>query len=381
MMVMENKQLYQQFRRTVEKSAWFMIFLIFIIESIVAVITIQEGLIEGNDSPLSYTLSYVVLPTLINMECAAIFHYVEYKTKFSERVKNIFLIVVFDTLCLTTALVNNALHMISLSFLLPVFLSALFGNKKMTRFTFVMAFISYLITMVNGIYYTTLKEPMVYLDYIAGIVLLCAGYMVARSIIIYEQKNNRTLKEYNQRQEEMIEEMKKDSLTKLYNHNTFYETLNEQIKKGRAEQKTVSLSILDIDNFKRVNDTYGHVMGDKVLIRLSQLMKKYETESMIMARYGGEEFCILFYDLLVSEAYATLEAMRLEFSHIIFHDIDDARVTFSAGLVELVELSDNATALVEKADTAMYVAKREGKNKVIIYEEEKKYRENNIKIG
>lgn len=370
---MENKQLYQQFRRTVEKSAWFMIFLIFLIESIVAGVTIHYGWIEGNDSSLSYCLTYVVLPTLINMECAAIFHYVEYKTKFKEQVKNIFLIIVFNTLCLTTSLVHNALHMICLSFLLPVFLSALFGNKKMTRFTFIMAFFSYLIAMINGIYYTSNKVPMVYLDYFAGIVLLCAGYMVARSVIIYEQKNNKTLKEYNRRQEEMIEEMKKDSLTKLYNHNTFYEALNEKIRIGREEQKTVLLSILDIDNFKRVNDTYGHVMGDKVLIRLSELMRKYENDHMQMARYGGEEFCILFYDISVSEAFTTLEAMRLEFSHIVFHEIDDTRVTFSAGLVELKEASDNGTALVEKADIAMYVAKREGKNKIVIYEDHEKH--------
>lgn len=87
---MESQRLYQQFRRTVEKSAWILILLIFIIEVIVAVLMINEQLLDVNQTPLEYSLSYVVLPTLINMECAAVYHYIEFKTTFSESKKIIF---------------------------------------------------------------------------------------------------------------------------------------------------------------------------------------------------------------------------------------------------------------------------------------------------
>lgn len=366
---MESLTLYQQFRRTVEKSAWLMIFLIFIIEAFVAVLIINQQMLDKNQTPLEYSLSYVVLPTMVNMECAALYHYIEFKTSFSENIKNYFLILVFNTFCLSTSLVHNALPLISLSFVLPVFLSAVFGNKHMTDRTFFMSFISYLLSAVVGVYYTDHINMMVYLNYIAGMILMCGGYLIAKNIIIYQKKNHDALLAYNKRQKEMIEELKKDSLTQLYNHNTFYNELNEQILNSRKNQTPLVLAIIDIDNFKRVNDTYGHVNGDDVLISLSQLMKKYEQNNMILARYGGEEFCILFMDTTIQEAYRIMENMRLQFSHIEFPQMPSTRITFSGGLVALTSNTDNAVSLVEKADCAMYQAKRDGKNKITVYDE------------
>lgn len=100
-------------------------------------------------------------------------------------------------------------------------------------------------------------------------------------------------------------------------------------------------------------------------------MKTYQTDEMILARYGGEEFCIVFIGIEIKEAYAILEEMRLKFSELIFHDIGDAKITFSAGLVEFCDDADNGTALVEKADQAMYEAKNAGKNKIVLYQSKK----------
>lgn len=366
---MESQKLYQQFRRTVEKSAWLLIFLIFIIEAIVAVLMINENLLDVNQTPLEYSLSYVVLPTMINMECAALYHYIEFKTSISESKKNYFLILVFNTFCLSTSLVHNALPLISLSFILPIFLSAIFGNKKMTDRSFWMSFSSYLISSVVGIYYTQHINTIVYLNYTAGAILMCAGYLIAKNTIIYQKKNHDVLVSYNERQKIMIEELKKDSLTQLYNHNTFYNVLNEQIEKARDTHQPLVLAIIDIDNFKHVNDTFGHVNGDKVLLGLSDLMKRYKREHMMLARYGGEEFCVLFENTSRQDAYSFMEKMRLEFSHMEFSEMPSIRITFSVGLVELTSKEDNAVSLVEKADMAMYRSKKEGKNKITVYED------------
>lgn len=365
---MESQRLYQQFRRTVEKSAWILILLIFIIEVIVAVLMINEQLLDVNQTPLEYSLSYVVLPTLINMECAAIYHYIEFKTTFSESKKNYFLILVFNTFCLSTSLVHNALPLISLSFILPIFLSAIFGNKRMTDRSFWLSFISYIITSSVGIYYTKQLTTMVYLNYTAGAILVCAGYLIAKNTIIYQKKNHDVLISFNERQKIMIEELKKDSLTQLYNHQTFYNELNEQIQKTRLNHQPLVLAIIDIDDFKRVNDTFGHVKGDKVLLELSNLMKAYKQDNMMLARYGGEEFCILFENTQLHDAYSFMEKMRLDFSHIEFVEMPSTRITFSVGLVELTSDADNAVSLVEKADLAMYQSKKEGKNKITVYQ-------------
>lgn len=366
---MENQRLYQQFRRTVEKSAWILIFLIFIIEVLVAVLMIHEQLLDVNQTPLEYSLSYIVLPTLINIECAALYHYIEYKTAFSESKKNYFLIIVFNTFCLSTSLIHNALPFISLSFILPIFLSAIFGNKKMTNRSFWMSFASYLISSAVGIYYTHQLTTMIYLNYFAGAILVCAGYLIAKNTIIYQKKNHDVLISFNEQQKIMIEQLKKDSLTQLYNHNTFYNVLNEQIQKNQHSYEPLVLAIIDIDNFKRVNDTFGHVSGDKVLLALSDLMKRYKDDHMMLARYGGEEFCILFEKTSLREAYRMMEEMRLEFSHMEFTEMPATRITFSVGLVELTSQNDNAVSLVEKADMAMYQSKKDGKNKITVYEE------------
>ena len=128
------------------------------------------------------------------------------------------------------------------------------------------------------------------------------------------------------------------------------------------------LAIIDIYDFKRVNDTFGHVKGDKVLLELSNLMKAYKQDNMMLARYGGEEFCILFENTQLHDAYSFMEKMRLDFSHIEFAEMPSTRITFSVGLVELTSNADNAVSLVEKADLAMYQSKKEGKNKITVYQ-------------
>src|SRR5262249_49694336 len=159
----------------------------------------------------------------------------------------------------------------------------------------------------------------------------------------------------------------RDSLTKLLTHTAFMERLKTSIsvKKRNPEKKAV-LIMLDIDYFKRVNDTYGHPIGDRVLISLSSLLRKRLRQSDTIGRYGGEEFAVLVEDLNEEEAVRLATRLLEEFSSIdqTASDGSSFRSTFSAGAAMLDDIMD-LEAWQQVADKALYAAKEAGRNRVL----------------
>jgi len=157
-----------------------------------------------------------------------------------------------------------------------------------------------------------------------------------------------------------------DELTRLYNRRELIKRFNEEI--SSTENSVVSLSILDIDYFKKINDIYGHQVGDMVLMRLARILKERTSDSFIPARFGGEEFVIIFPGIPVKSAHSIMEDILSEFSSIVFEkDPDVFRVTFSAGLSEFPSMSSNISELLSRADQALYSAKNDGRNLIYTF--------------
>ena len=116
---------------------------------------------------------------------------------------------------------------------------------------------------------------------------------VLTSVVVNFEKENRKIYEENQKiheeKEKILEISQRDSMTGLYNHKMFYDKLNEHLQLC-SEECPVSLVIIDIDNFKRINDTFGHAMGDNVILKIVSIIEKNVTDQDVAARYGGEEF-------------------------------------------------------------------------------------------
>jgi diguanylate cyclase (GGDEF)-like protein len=129
--------------------------------------------------------------------------------------------------------------------------------------------------------------------------------------------------------------------------------------------------IFDIDYFKRVNDTYGHTVGDFVLKEVADLIKSSVRKDDIVARYGGEEFTVILPDLDSDEAYVIAERIRNKIEEHIFAVNDlKIKITISGGISEYPRLAANDVELVNYADRAMYVgAKFRGRNRIKIYDE------------
>ena len=162
----------------------------------------------------------------------------------------------------------------------------------------------------------------------------------------------------------------KDSLTNLYNHNSFYERLNERIDKIKPQEK-LHLIVVDIDNFKSINDTYGHIAGDKVIIHLSNVIKKTLNKFDFASRYGGEEFVGVYNNISENEVIDIANKIKDECKNAIIKyellgdKLFEIRYTVSIGVTSYIKDVKSGTEMFEYADKGLYEAKQTGKNKVI----------------
>jgi len=162
-----------------------------------------------------------------------------------------------------------------------------------------------------------------------------------------------------------------DELTGAYNRKHFNLVLNHLISEYERSGAHFSVVILDLDHFKRVNDTYGHLMGDEVLKRCIVTFQNTIRKGDVLCRYGGEEFVLLLPLTNAFEAEAIVQLMREQFSQVLFSaETESFHVTFSSGISEIEARNTHPEKLVEEADLALYKAKRSGRNQTVIYHEE-----------
>ena len=175
------------------------------------------------------------------------------------------------------------------------------------------------------------------------------------------------------RRAEQAEELaSRDSLTELYNHRTFYALLNDEVVRAQRYNRPVSLLMLDIDHFKRVNDSYGHPAGDAILKGLSGLLMKQARTIDRVCRYGGEEFTVILTETEAAAAINIAERLRAAVECQSF-DIGGGKVisvTVSIGVAAYPQHVSSQEELVKASDIALYAAKQGGRNRVRRYEPE-----------
>lgn len=157
-----------------------------------------------------------------------------------------------------------------------------------------------------------------------------------------------------------------DTLTETYNRRKFDETIIQEHHRAKQEQAPFSLIMLDIDHFKKVNDKYGHSVGDLVLKQLSQLIRGLIRQGDLLIRWGGEEFLILLPTTLIEEAGPFAERIRVEVEQEQFAAA--GLITISLGVAQLRE-GDSTDTLLKRVDNALYQAKHEGRNRVVLCSE------------
>ncbi len=157
-----------------------------------------------------------------------------------------------------------------------------------------------------------------------------------------------------------------DDLTKVYNRRAGLIRLNEEFARARRNCSTLSVAMVDADHFKNVNDTYGHLVGDKALSHIASFLKSGLRECDILIRYGGEEFLVLLPDTSCSRAALPLDRLRYRLAeHKFVNSNAEISLSISIGIATLSSQDNNPMDVIERADKALYEAKRSGRNKVV----------------
>lgn len=161
----------------------------------------------------------------------------------------------------------------------------------------------------------------------------------------------------------------RDPLTSLYNRRYFEDEVSKQILALKAKNSPYSVLMLDADFFKKVNDTYGHKTGDKVLIELASTAERALRDNDIVARYGGEEFVVFLPGIKVEDGRGVADRLRQSIGMQTVYSDDNTPVKFTVSVgVSSSDISDNVDMLIKTADEALYKAKQNGRNRVEVFE-------------
>ncbi|AUG09508.1 diguanylate cyclase [Pseudomonas sp. S09G 359] len=155
-----------------------------------------------------------------------------------------------------------------------------------------------------------------------------------------------------------------DSLTGLLNHGSWKDLLHLKFHKCQQQQSHATIALIDIDHFKQINDSHGHIVGDAVLRQLSLELRRNLRENDLAGRYGGDEFCVILPKMPLGQAAQVMERMRVTFSNYRNPQIPELRVSLSIGLADFQPFFTDAAMWLNAADRALYAAKDTGRNRV-----------------
>jgi diguanylate cyclase len=255
---------------------------------------------------------------------------------------------------------------------LPILVSVFYFQHRKVIFAFGLSLICFL-----HLYWARLSELDIYelSDLFAMPAVLLVGGVVALGIMERGAELLRYLRSTLESEQELLVKniimdklAKTDALTELYNHMSFHEYLDKLIEQGEKHNLPFQLAVLDIDHFKKVNDTYGHRAGDAVLKQVATVIREMVSLNDFPARYGGEEFAVLFTDISLEAALEQCEQIRSKLSSMTYQVLGGNAVTISIG-IHSYRQGCNKEDLFSGADEALYAAKRIGRNRTVVYSE------------
>ncbi|MDQ7068147.1 MAG: GGDEF domain-containing protein [Sulfurimonas sp.] len=170
----------------------------------------------------------------------------------------------------------------------------------------------------------------------------------------------------------------RDAMTGLYNRRFLEEFIDTLMSQATREKNSYSVMMLDVDFFKMVNDTYGHDIGDKVIVEIGKLLLGSIREADLAIRYGGEEFIIMLHNASKEGALQVAQKIHQAFAALVFEvgNGETIHKTLSIGIARFPEDGDTIWKCIKYADTALYVAKTTGRNKIVEYTKEMSEMEN-----
>lgn len=341
--------------------------LLFAVEVTVYFALRNHGLLSPGTTHLEYIIKYIIAPTLI---CSVLVFtcYRINKRDIDEQIKNYAVLITVSILTGVIAFIHYIIGAILTVFVIPIFLTILFSRQRITNVitllnAFLLAFSSIHSLMFSSSIFSILNIVVAY-------TLLATAYLLSTVLIAYNKSNHEYINASYRTQLSLKEQARVDSLTGLYNQKTFQTLLQGTLAKARDMKFPLSLAVIDLDGFKEINDTFGHLEGDQVLVQFTDLIRQQCGDGeALLSRCGGDEFAVIFPRVSKDHAFLRMEALRQSCRKVSHTKIRSGNISFSAGISHFAGGDMNETLLFHQADSALYRAKENGKGQTIVYQE------------
>lgn len=321
------------------------------------------GITSG--SMMSYLQVIVVTPLLANIGICIVTWHLLKKMKDRNAATYIPFFAV-SAICFVVACVHNMFPEIMCIFILPILMSGIFGKKKLTNTITILNAALLCLSAALPIYDSSTWDSLHPIHTVIAYLLIFITYLMVGRLISYNRERIQMLRESARLSNELQNSLLIDKLTGLYNFTGYQQHMNDMFDQAfRGEPLTVAM--IDLDNFKEINDRYGHENGNIVIRELAECLKKCVGEQGFACRYGGEEFVLLFHSIGLSDVKERIEDCRQDFLRCHYWFQPERSVSFSCGISVFREAINASAELIVEADQAMYQAKREGKNRICIF--------------
>jgi len=356
---------FDLWREKIIRVFYIIVALIFIVEVVVFIALRGHGLLDEGVTDFQYIIKYIILPAVINLTLVTICQRIN-TMSIKAQIKNYSVLITVSLMAAIIAFVHYIVGAILTIFVIPVFLTILFGKKRMTGIISIINCILLIFSSIHSAMYN--DSIFFFLNVAVALTLLISSYLISTVLIAYNKANSDYVYASYKTQLSLNELAKNDSLTGLYNQKTFQSLLKGTMEKAKILKSPMSLAIIDLDDFKEINDTFGHLEGDRVLLHFTNLIKQQcdDGESYV-SRYGGDEFAVIFPRASKELAYLKLEALRQRCKQVPQSKVRSGEISFSAGISHYMEGDMNETLLFHQADSALYQAKENGKGQIVVY--------------
>ena len=279
----------------------------------------------------------------------------------SNGVKNAWTCVLLLVICCSEQMIHYNCGALFCLPCLAVFMSALFADERISLRLTILGCIS---TLVSGYFHARsgTQSFSVLVDINIGLIILWMSYVATRLIIRYVREQFFVISNSSNREKELLYKLRLDPLMGIYNRGGM-DKIIEQLIENFDESRPMSIVMIDLDHFKKINDTYGHQCGDEVLIFLADSIGEMGRKNVVPCRYGGEEVVIILKECTLKEAYDKAMNLLEQFRRKRFAFAPKSTITFSGGLSEY-RAGMSADEWIKKADENLYKAKISGRNRV-----------------
>lgn len=361
----EFVETYEKWRKMLLHTNQSLVVFVFVVEFLVSILLKESDLML--QSANVYLMDFLIIPTVINLLILLAGHIALKFAKPDSGMINYIPSVQLSLICMVVACTHFIFSSTLCVFCIPPFTTVIFGDKKMTKRIGMIcgaALTGALLCRRFSVYRLS-PDFFFWTEAIIAFAVLFASVAVCSVLIKFQKEKNDTIQSGYLSNLEMKEQLSRDQKTGLYGNAVFMNTLEETVKTSEGTGNSIAVAFIDIDDFKKINDSQGHLRGDQVILQLAELMQQISRGNQFIARFGGEEFAIIFRDEKEEMAFAFLEELRTKFSELKYTFVKDT-ITISVGIA-IWYAGCTSEELFDHADTAMYASKAAGKNRTTIY--------------